>query len=252
MHPRCDQRERFVEQRAPAVHVGGMEDGRGDLGMVERVADRAQTAGAVADVEVKDARLPAHQSAHVRVGRDAQQLVLGRLAGAVIADRQLTHAEDEVDEHEVPAHVAGGGGRGHVVAAGEAPRAQPLDVEPARHRDQLRRCPDRVVGAEHADRGRHAAAGEPAERHRRHPGMRAGLAPAAGEVDVAVDEPRNHPPAGQVHLVGEPTRKRRLLGADPDDRLAGDEETRAAPGSGVVEVGVEEEGEHWRSVKSER
>jgi hypothetical protein len=44
-----------------------------------------------------------------------------------------------------------------MVAAGETPRAQPLDVEPARDRDQLRRCSDRIVGAEHADRGRDAA-----------------------------------------------------------------------------------------------
>jgi hypothetical protein len=68
-------------------------------------------------------------------------------------------------------------------------------------------------------------------------------------MNMAVDEARDHPPAGQVHLVSEPTRKRRLLGADPDDALAGDEETRAAPGRGVVEVGVEEEGEHGPQLK---
>ena len=58
--------------------------------------------------------------------RHAEQLVQRRLARAVVADRQLADAEDEVDEHDVAPHAAGGRDRRHVIAAGVAVGAQPL------------------------------------------------------------------------------------------------------------------------------
>jgi hypothetical protein len=44
-------------------------------------------------VQVHDAGLAAHQSADMRFGGDAQQFIEGRLAAAMVADRQFADAE---------------------------------------------------------------------------------------------------------------------------------------------------------------
>ena len=80
----------------------------------------------VAHVQVHDAGLSGHEPADVRVAGDPEQLVERRLAGAVVADRQLADAEDEIDEHEVAADAAGDRGRREVIAAGVALGAEPL------------------------------------------------------------------------------------------------------------------------------
>ena len=83
----------------------GLKTAGRELGVVERLADQGQAPPAVAHVQVHDPRLAAHQPAHVRVARDPEQLVERRLAGAVVADRQLAHAEHQIDEHNVPPHA---------------------------------------------------------------------------------------------------------------------------------------------------
>ena len=193
---------------------------------------------------------PLIRPADVRVAREAEQLVERRLAGAVIADRQLAHAEHHVDEHDVEPDAAGGRHRRHVVAAGVAEGAQPFLGEPARHRHQLRRGAHRVVGAEHADRRGHAAGGEPAERERRDPGLRAGLAAAAGEVDVPVDQAGDDPAPAEVHFLdAERAVERRDVTPDPDHPLAGHQQVAATLRRGVVQLRVPEQQQH-RTVRA--
>ena len=150
-------------RRLSPVHVGRVEHAGGDLAPVERLAHRREPARAVAHVDVDETGLAAHQPAHVGVGRDAEQLVDRRLARAVIAHRHLSDAEDEIDEHDVAANASGGGDGGDVIAAGEAVRAQSFRDQPSGDGDELRRGPDDVIGSKHADGGRDAAQGEPAE-----------------------------------------------------------------------------------------
>ena len=81
---------------------------------------------AVAHVQVHDAGLSGHEPADVRVARHPEQLVQRRLAGAVVADRQLAHAEDEIDQDDVAADAAGDRRRREVIAAGVAVGAESL------------------------------------------------------------------------------------------------------------------------------
>ncbi len=212
---------------------------------VERLPDQVEPAGAVAHVKVHDAGLSRHQPADVGVAGDPEQLVQRRLAGAVVADRQLADAQDEVDQDHVAADAAGDRGRREVVAAGVALGAEPFRDEPraavtssagVRTTSSVPSTPTAVVTPPAVSRLRPRG------------GTRVcgpGLAAAAGEVDVAVDEAGNDAAALEVVLAdAEVLGKLRDAGADPDDALAGHEQMHAAAGCGVVELGVEEEVEH--------
>ena len=239
------QGQGLVEKRAPAIDVGRIEDPGGQLASIQRLANELQASGAVAHVQVHDAGLPAHEPAHVRVARHAEQLVERRLARAMVADRQLADAEDQVDQDDVQPDAAGGGGGRHVIAAGVAPGAEPLRHQAARHRHQLGGRAHGVVGAEHADRRRDAAEREPGERHRRHPRLGAGLAAPAGQVHVAVDEPGDHPASAEVGFLHRKRAvERRNVLAGPEHSLPRHQQVPAAARLRIVELGVSEQGEH--------
>src|SRR6185295_11491417 len=110
----------------PAVYVRGVEDGRGDLAPVEGLPDQGQAAVAVSQMKVHHAGLSGHEPPDVRVARHPEQLVERRLAGAVVADRQLADAEDEVHQDDVAPDAPGDGGGREVIAAGVAPGADPF------------------------------------------------------------------------------------------------------------------------------
>lgn len=116
------QLTRFFEQSLAAIDMGGLEHARGQFALVEGLADKVQTARAIAQVQVADAGLAGHETRHMGIGRHAQQLVQGGLTRAVIADRQLADSQDAIDVDDVSAHAAGQGGRRQVVAAGVAKR----------------------------------------------------------------------------------------------------------------------------------
>jgi hypothetical protein len=102
-----------------------------------------------------------------------------------------------------------------------------------------------VVGAEEGDDAGDAAAGQAGERERRDLGLGAGLAAAAGEVDVEVDEAGDQAAAAEVGLLDlEARAELGPLGADPRDATAGHEQVARAPGFGGVESGVGQQLEH--------
>ena len=80
--------------------------------------------------------------------------------------------------------------------------------------------------------------------------MRTCLAAAAREMHVPVDQTRDDPAAGDVHLL-DPERpvERWNVPSDPDDPLAGHEQVPATLGGGVVQLGVSEQDER-RTVHS--
>ena len=127
-----------------------------------------------------------------------------------------------------------------MIAAGVSVGGEAVRGEPARPCDEVGGGANGVVGAEEADGGGDAAARHPAQRERRDPRLGPRLAAAAGEMHVAVYQPRNDPSAAEVvladlDLAPEP----RHIGADPDDRLPHHEQVSPAAGSGVVEIGIQ-------------
>ena len=95
------------------------------------------------------------------------------------------------------------------------------------------------------DRRGDAAGGEAAEAEGRDPGVRAGLAAAAGQVDVAVDQAGNDAPPLEVVLDdAERGRQVRRGGPIQTMRLTGHEQMAAASGFGVVQVGVAKKLDH--------
>ena len=91
---------------------------------------------------------------------------------------------------------------------------------------------------------------EPAERERRDPGLRAGLAAAAGEVDVPVDQAGDDPAPAEVHFLdAERAVERRDVTPDPDHPLAGHQQVAATLRRGVVQLRVPEQQQH-RTVRA--
>jgi hypothetical protein len=146
------------------------------------------------------------------------------LAGAVVAHRDLAHAEDHVYQRDVaPDRPRQGDGR-NVIATGVAERGETKLVEAAGGRDQLGGRPGGVVGPQDTHGGRHPCPGERGEGEGRHAGVRAGLTATAREVHMAVYEARDHPaPAEIVLLDPEYGWERRQVQSQPDDLLARDQ-----------------------------
>ena len=105
--------------------------------------------GAVADMQVHNSGLAAHQPAHVRLGRNAEQFIECRLARAMVADGHLADPDDFLDERDVTAHRAGERRERNVIAAGMTPGAETQPPQPPGDHDEFGRRPHGIVGAEH-------------------------------------------------------------------------------------------------------
>ena len=87
--------------------MGGVEDGRRQLALIQRLPHQLEPARPSPDVQVDDAGLARHQPAHVRVTRHPQQLIEGGLAGAVVADGQLADSQTRFTRFVFPAARGG-------------------------------------------------------------------------------------------------------------------------------------------------
>ena len=175
--------------------------------------------------------------------RNPQQFIERWLAGAVVADGQLAHADQAVDEDQVTAHAAGERGRRQVVAAGVAIRGQAFLAQRVDLRHQLAGAAGHVVGAQQPDHRGHPGQGVAREHRRRHPAGKPRLAAAAGDMHVAVDQARQQPAAFQVNdLRAERIRQSGRIAAHPEDLPAAEQQVLAAKGFGCEDVGVAEEG----------
>ena len=132
------EEQRFLEQGAPAIDVGRIEHARRQLAPGQRAPHEIETARTVAEMQMDDAGLAAHQAADMRLGGDAQQFVEGRLAAAVVADGQFADADQRIDEGDVAAHAAGQRGRRHMVATAIAPGAEALLAQGVAGRRRVR------------------------------------------------------------------------------------------------------------------
>ena len=80
---------------------------------------------------------------------------------------------------------------------------------------------------------------------RRYPGLGSGLAAAARQVHVAVDQARDHAPAAEVELLDvERMVERRHVAAGPEHLLAADDQVPASARRRIVQLGVPEQGDH--------
>ncbi len=116
----------LLEQRLGPVDMGRIEDRGRQLGSLQRLSYQLQPAPAAPHVEVHDAGLGRHESAHMGVARHPQQLIQRRLAGAVVADGELAYADDQIDQDDIAPHAAGDRRRREMVPSGVAPGAQSL------------------------------------------------------------------------------------------------------------------------------
>jgi len=201
-----------------------VEEARGQLALLEHLPHRLQAALAATDVQVQHSRATREHPADLRLRGDAQELLLARLARAEVADRELPHPDHRFEVHEVTAQGAGQRPRRQVVAAGEAPRRDPLLAQRV-HAGEERLHPPRLrVGAERPDYRGHSRRGVARERRLGHASRRSRFAAAAGRVDVAVDQAGDHSRAAEVELLDDELRGhrgRRL--SDPEAPLAADQ-----------------------------
>ena len=191
VEPLSRELDRFVEQRAPPVHVSGIEHARGQLTLLQCLPHQLETAGSVAQVQVQDAGLAGHDSGDVAFGGDSQQLIERRLARAMIADRHFTDADQRLDEHEVAANAARERGGWHVISAGVSVRVESLLAQRIDCREQFTGPACDIVGAEQPDDRGDASRGETRQRHRRDASTKSRFAAATCDVHVPVDQAGN-------------------------------------------------------------
>ncbi len=97
-----------------------------ELAQIQGLAYEIQAALTVTEMQMHDTGLAGDHPRDVSVARNSQQLVPGRLARAVIGERELADADDRIEIDDVVADAAGQGHRGHVITAGVTPRAEPF------------------------------------------------------------------------------------------------------------------------------
>ena len=140
------QLDRFVEQRATAIDVCRIEHAGRELARAQCFADQCQTARTVAEMQMQDARLARHHAGDVAFGCDPQQLIEGRLARSMVADRNLADADQRFDEHQIATHAAGERRRWHVIATGVAVSVESFFAQRVERREQFARSARDVVG----------------------------------------------------------------------------------------------------------
>lgn len=107
-------------------------------------------------MQVQHAGLAGHEAGHVGIGGETENFIEGRLARAVVADRQFADAEQRLEQHQVSMHAARQGREGDVIAAGVAERVEALFAQGIYLREQAPRPTRDVIGPEESDDGRDA------------------------------------------------------------------------------------------------
>ena len=163
-------------------------------------------------MQVQDASLVRHHAGDMRRGGEAQQFIKAGLAGAMVADRNLSDAEECFDEHEVRVHAAGQRRGRHMIAPGVSPGVQALFAQRIDGRQQFARTAGDIIRAEQANDAGHAGGREARQRHGGHAGSKARLAAAAGDVHMAIDQAWNQARTGKINGYGCGAQRRRQLG----------------------------------------
>ncbi len=194
------QRDGFVEQCLATVDVGRVEHARRDLAFAQRTTHEIQATRTIAQVEVQHAGFAGHEAGHVGIGGETENFIEGRLARAVVADREFADPEQRLEQHQVSTHVARQRREGDVIAAGVAERVEAFLAQGINLREQVARSARDIVSAEESDDGRDAGERVARQRHRRDPGLEACFAATARDVHVTVDEAGDQSQSGKVDL----------------------------------------------------
>ena len=227
--PFLGQCDGLVEQCLAAVDVGRVEHARRDFALAQRTTHEIQATRTIAQVQVQHAGFAGHEAGHVGIGGETENLIEGRLARAVIADREFADAEQRLEQYQVSTHAAREGRERHVIAAGVAERVEAFFAQSVDLCEQVARSARHVVRAQEPDDGRDAGERVARQRHRRYPGLEAGFAATARDVHVAVDEAGDQSQSRKVDFGdarGERGRQRRevLAGTHPEHGAAADQE----------------------------
>jgi hypothetical protein len=154
-------------------------------------------------------------------------------------------ADNSIDVHDVAPETACEGRRRQVVDDRIAPGGEALLFEASHRSHQIARCAREVVGAEQPDDRGDAVSGVATDPQRRYAAAGTGLAAAAGDVDVAVDQAGDQPAAADVDLVDDELL--RYVGSrltDPQDLAARHRHGPTAKRRWSVQIGVEKELNH--------
>lgn len=164
----------------------------------------------------------------------------------MVADGDLADTHDWVEVDQVAAYRPGHGLDRQVVAADECPgRHACLTERPGLLHDGAR-CLDGVVRPEQSDDRRHSGGQERGSGQRRHRGSRPVLAATACDVDVAIDQSRNHEGPVDVDLVMD-ERTDVESRTDCGDAFADDENVHHPNVVGCVQMGIADD-EHERTI----
>ena len=221
-----------------------MEHPRRQLGVVQRATHQFKPPRAVAQMQMQHAGLAGHQARHMGLGSDPQEFIEGRLAGAVVADRQLAHADHRVEIDDVAADAAGQRDRRQVVTTAPRERPQPLLAQRMHRCQQLARRARQIVGTQHPDHRGHAGSSEPRQRHRRHPRRESALAAAPGHMGVSVDQAWNQAFSAKIdHVESGHGRRSFVSAADPENFPASHQQLAQAQGLGCEHQGIADQGQ---------
>ena len=188
-------------------------------------------------MEVQHAGLAGHETGHVGIGGETENLIEGRLARAVVADREFADPEQRLEQHQVSTHAARQGREGDVIAAGVAECVEAFLAQGINLREQVARSARDVIGPEEPDDGRDTGERVARQRHRRDPGLEAGFAATARDVHVTVDEAGDESQSCAVdfsHACGERHRQRGQIpaGTHPEHGTAADQQGLQPQGTG--------------------
>ncbi len=171
------------------------------------------------------------------VGGETENFIKGRLARAVVADREFADPEQRLEQHQVSTHAARQGREGDVIAAGIAERVEAFFAQSMNLREQVAWSTRDIVGAEESDDGRDAGERVARQRHRRYPGLEACFAATARDVHVTVDEAGNQSQSRKVDF-GHAGDKRRWQRGEiaavthPEHGAAADQQGLQSQGAG--------------------
>jgi hypothetical protein len=132
-------------------------------------------------------------SRNMRVTRNPQQLITGRLARSMITQSQFANANDRIEINNVVADTAGKGDWWHVIATRVTPGTKAFFPECPGLREKTSRIAGRIVGTQYADDARYPRTRKTAQGYRRDPTAESRFAATPGNVRMTIDEPRYQP-----------------------------------------------------------
>jgi len=126
----------LIEQRSPAIDMGGIKYTCRQLAFGKRAHDQVHSALPATEVQMKYPGFPRNHACDVRIAGNAQEFIEGRLARPVITDCQLAYTDYRIEKHDVIANTASECDWRYVVATRMAPGTEAFFTQCIRLRQQ--------------------------------------------------------------------------------------------------------------------